>query len=367
MGQVKDLRIFVSWAHTASTWTATKAAQWKETVNGFAELLNRDSINVQIDLWHSENPQIDWTRWGQDQIIESDYVVIAMNEPWAKRWKGKNKPTEGAGVVVEADTLKGILIENQQDFQRRVRIVMLPGTTPRSIPPDLQRIKRLAIEEITPEQIQPMVNDLFNLPTLGPGAGSSSLSPSYGVRTFSTEESRIFRPFDMLLLRYRDLTANTLGRHQEIILSNLNGYAWWGWWKKYGESHNQDLWLAAAQAIKDHGSIQAALFNSGTSTVQRAKVTEILPPRLNPLGDAQPFYPSEIERDYIPTYYQPSPSNVDVSFSWIRISFIESTPYSLFGNHMYISPDLALHGNLIDSPKALTTQDQSLWHIRERD
>ena len=87
-----------------------------------------------------------------------------LSSAWRQRWEGSNEPTVGAGVAVEADTLKGLFITNQEKFQRRTILIMLPGTTPADIPLDLHRLNRFRIEKIDRNSIEPLIRALSNQP-----------------------------------------------------------------------------------------------------------------------------------------------------------------------------------------------------------
>ena len=360
-------RAFISWAHRGHSWTDTQAATWQGTVLDLATLLRQSGVISDLDLWHETDHTIDWTRWGPSQVEHADYVVVAINEPWAERWKGANIPSEGAGAVAEADTLKGLFSSNQMDFQRKVRIVVLPGASARDIPRDLERVKRFTVGELTPEGIDSAVRDLLQAPRFQPPNVSGAL-PHLGASSAAPSHLLDFREDDLLLLRFRNLPHPTILNHSQVIATNPQSYVWWGWWKKFRESPQIDLWEGFGQTIGRSGRGLVALFDSGTGSVRRAWASGVLPPRISGFGDAEAFEPDEVEWHNIPEYYRPrdgaGPGN---SFAWLRLTEIEERPGPFHGQYMFISPDVAQHGVRIDHANQLWPQDQSLWHVRRAD
>ena len=154
----------ISWAHRNVGWSEKQAENWTALVVEFAVQLRTSGVDADLDLWHESDTTIDWTRWGQQRIAACDYTLIVLSSAWRQRWEGSNEPTVGAGVAVEADTLKGLFITNQEKFQRRTILIMLPGTTPADIPLDLHRLNRFRIEKIDRNSIEPLIRALSNQP-----------------------------------------------------------------------------------------------------------------------------------------------------------------------------------------------------------
>lgn len=156
-------RVFISWAHRHRNWTPAQEQRWRDTVVTFANALVTSGIDTDIDLWHEHELGVDWTRWGQRQVEDSDHVVIAMNQAWAERWAGRNHPTEGVGAVGEADALHGLFARNQTVFQRRAVVVILPGADG-DVPADLARLVRRRIPSLDEAGLGDLVRLMTNQP-----------------------------------------------------------------------------------------------------------------------------------------------------------------------------------------------------------
>ncbi len=154
----------VSWAHRDEGWSDLQAEEWIEKVIHFATLLMSNGVVVSLDLWSETDPTIDWTRWGQRQVQDCDLVIILASAAWRERWGGTNSPHRGAGVVSEADTLKGLFNEDQGAFQRKALLVLLPGMGAEAIPSDLHRLQRFCIESLDARGIEPLLRRIHGRP-----------------------------------------------------------------------------------------------------------------------------------------------------------------------------------------------------------
>ena len=155
----------LSWGHQNEDWTAEEAAAWERQVIDVATVLREAGIDVDIDLIHDADTGIDWTRWGPAAIADREYTFIVMSRGWAQRWEGTNTPTLGAGAVAEADALHGRFAANQDDFQRRTKIILLPGVTKDVIPEDLTRLQRFPIDPDDRYSTDDLVRHITNQPT----------------------------------------------------------------------------------------------------------------------------------------------------------------------------------------------------------
>lgn len=158
------IRVFVSWAHTGEDWNSDEARDWERRVIAFTTILRSFGIDADVDLYHSSDPSVDWTRFGQLSVDRADFIVIAYSNAWGERWRGTNAPAVGAGAVVEADTIKGILQHDQSEFQRRVLVARLPGPGRAKLPNDLTRLNRFNIDVDDPDSFEGLLRTLTGQP-----------------------------------------------------------------------------------------------------------------------------------------------------------------------------------------------------------
>lgn len=165
VARTSPVKVFVSWAHSDEDWTPDQANDWERRVIAFTTILRSYGIDADVDLYHGAESAVDWTRFGQAGVLGADYVIILNSKGWSERWSGANSPTLGAGAVVEADTLKGQLQEDQSKFQRRTLLVRLPGPGRVKIPTDLNRLNRFTVDTDDLESFDALLRTLTGQPT----------------------------------------------------------------------------------------------------------------------------------------------------------------------------------------------------------
>lgn len=359
------MKVFICWAHKGEGWTHEQARHWEERVLGFAGLLDSfPDIDVALDRW-VETDAVNWNHWGPNQIEQADFVLIAMNEPWAQRWSGKNDPTFGAGAAAEANALHGLFTKNQHLFQQKVRVVVLPGEKADDIPHDLSGVKSLTVPSLSSAGIDDVLREIRNEPRHPRPQSAPDARPA----TVHQAAGRDFTNGDMLLLRFRDLVpgTSTLRAHRKLISADPQHGVWWGWWKKPIESPQLALWTSFQTSLTRTDAL-VGLFDSGSpaGNVCRALAAEVLPPRPNVFGDTPPFTPHPEEWPRVPKYYRPKDRAHTQSCAWIRLMTIDRGPCPFYGHYRFVSEDPVLDGVLIDHPsRLLTSKDQSLWHVRK--
>ena len=175
----RAIRVFVTWAHSDEDWDSSQALSWERQVIGFTTSLRRLGIDADVDLYHTSDPSIDWTRFGQSGVASADFSVIVYSKGWGQRWSGSNTPTLGTGAVVEADTLKGLMQEDQASFQRTTLLVRLPGPGRARIPADLNRLNRFSIDPEDLDTFEPLLRTLTGQPVYEiPEVGTIPTLPS---------------------------------------------------------------------------------------------------------------------------------------------------------------------------------------------
>jgi len=221
--------VLVSWAHRGEKWSDEETAGWTQEVVEFTGALRANGIDADLDLFHAEEPDIDWTRFGPRAVADSEFVVIAMSEAWAQRWIGENIPTVGAGAVAEADALKGLFQKDQSKWQRKVIVVVLPSQDEKDIPDDLMRATRFWVDPDDPDSIdtllrtitgQPLFQkpDLGRVPVLPP-----TVAASLGVqgRGEATTESSEFEDYSALLKKVKESPYGQKASDRMALLMGL--------------------------------------------------------------------------------------------------------------------------------------------------
>jgi hypothetical protein len=155
---------FVSWAHRHAEMSNAESQEWERQIVEFTTVLRQLGVDADLDLFHLDDTTVDWTRFGPDRIKEKEFVFIAVSRAWTERWEGRNAPTEGAGAALEADVLKGLFQKNQGEFQRRVKVVILPGQSDHDTPHELNRLVKYFPDPTDPDSFEPLLRALTSQP-----------------------------------------------------------------------------------------------------------------------------------------------------------------------------------------------------------
>jgi len=164
---------------TAFVSYAQSSRRWQERVLLFTKVLRvSGGVDAELDLFHGSDHR-QWTTFGSELIETCDFTLIAIDAAYKRRWLGKEKTGVGAGVGREAAAIRAIFDRDQDEFVRRVKIVLLPGTSKRDIPDDLLGVcewfkvptfDRAGLEQLLrsilgkPEFLKPPLGDIPELP-----------------------------------------------------------------------------------------------------------------------------------------------------------------------------------------------------------
>ncbi len=160
---VEPRPVFVVWAHKDYQLTDAENESWKTTVYDFVHLLDQ-YVDVDADIYHYTSEGVDWSLYGPRAMRVADTVIILGSKPFWERWRGENRPEEGAGSVREIDALKGMFNRNQSEFQRKVVIVLLPGASTEHIPDELHRVTYYRVASIDETGIELLLRRLLQKP-----------------------------------------------------------------------------------------------------------------------------------------------------------------------------------------------------------
>jgi hypothetical protein len=162
---------FVSWAHGEPGW--------QTTVVEFTFKLRELGIDADIDVTHLHDPAVNWTTLGPRAIEESEFVLIPVSSGYKERWEGDAAPGTGAGAAREANTLKALFDKDQKAFQRKVKIVILPGASLDDIPTELRAIaQRFDVPTIDQDGLEDLLRTLTKQPEfVAPPVGRVPLLP----------------------------------------------------------------------------------------------------------------------------------------------------------------------------------------------
>jgi hypothetical protein len=135
---------------TAFVSYAQSSRDWQQKVFKFTVAL-RDpgGVDAEIDLFHDVDHQR-WATFGANLIESSDFTLIAVDGAYKRRWLGMEQRGVGAGVAREAAAIRAIYERDQEEFVKRIKLVLLPGIGEEDVPGDLLGdCERFRVESFT--------------------------------------------------------------------------------------------------------------------------------------------------------------------------------------------------------------------------
>jgi len=154
--------VFISWAHRDSSMTDAQATSWRDLVLALAEYLNALGCDVRLDL-HQQG--VDWSRWGPEMILKSDFTLIVPSKAYQQRWDGQNPPSEGAGAAREVNVLKGRFDKDQKSLLKQAAVIMLPGITKSDVPDEIYAyLQRFPVDPANGKGMEPLLRHLTKQP-----------------------------------------------------------------------------------------------------------------------------------------------------------------------------------------------------------
>ena len=96
----------------------------KDRVLDLADQLRRDGIDCNIDQFEV-SPSVGWPNWMLNQVEESDFVLLVCTEKYYRRYRGRENPGEGQGVVWEGAIISQFIYD-QQSNDRFIPVIFDP-------------------------------------------------------------------------------------------------------------------------------------------------------------------------------------------------------------------------------------------------
>ena len=94
----------------------------KNSVLDLADQLRIHGIDCNIDQYEV-SPSEGWLNWMFNQIEESDFVLLVCTEKYYRRYRGREKPGEGKGVVWEGAIISQLIYDQFDAQQARTRFI----------------------------------------------------------------------------------------------------------------------------------------------------------------------------------------------------------------------------------------------------
>lgn len=108
-------KVFISYSH--------ESADFEEKVLEFSKKLRSEGIDASIDLYE-EAPSEGWPRWMENQIRESDYVLVLCSKSYYDKFYSDKK---GKGVTWEVSIVYQMLYDSLVDTKKFIPVFFNDG------------------------------------------------------------------------------------------------------------------------------------------------------------------------------------------------------------------------------------------------
>ena len=99
----------------------------KARVLKFANRLRSHGVDAHIDQYE-QAPSEGWVRWMQNQMVDSDYVVLICTETYRRRFEGRETAGKGQGVTWEGHLANIMLYESGARNIKLVPVLLEGGS-----------------------------------------------------------------------------------------------------------------------------------------------------------------------------------------------------------------------------------------------
>jgi len=155
----RTVRVFISYSHDSD--------EHRANVLGLAQELRRAGVDAWIDQFVEANPPLSWPLWMNEQIEQSDFVLVVMTETYERRFMNRESPGLGLGVRWEGAIITDALYRAVSDRVKFIPIVVRPSDSV-YIPPPLRLTTWYDIGTIHNRHLEPLLRHLLNQPAVVP-------------------------------------------------------------------------------------------------------------------------------------------------------------------------------------------------------
>jgi hypothetical protein len=108
-------RVFISYSHDSP--------QHAQHVLELAERLRTDGVDAQLDQYVAGTPARGWSRWMEDQLDSSEFVLVICTEIYRQRFLGREKSEKGKGADWEGSLITLELYHSRSDTNKFVPVL----------------------------------------------------------------------------------------------------------------------------------------------------------------------------------------------------------------------------------------------------
>lgn len=153
----QPVRVFISYSHDS--------LEHRANILDLTQELRRAGIDAQIDQFIESSPPLSWPLWMNEQIDQSNFVLVVVTETYATRFMNREQPGRGLGVRWEGNIITSELYYASDDRVKFIPVVVRAKDSTH-IPTPLRLTTWYDIGIASNRNLKPLLRHLLNQPAV---------------------------------------------------------------------------------------------------------------------------------------------------------------------------------------------------------
>lgn len=153
----QPVRVFISYSHDS--------LEHRANILDLTQELRRAGIDAQIDQFIESSPPLSWPLWMNEQIDQSNFVLVVVTETYATRFMNREQPGRGLGVRWEGNIITSELYYASDDRVKFIPVVVRAKDSTH-IPTPLRLTTWYDIGIAGNRSLKPLLRHLLNQPAV---------------------------------------------------------------------------------------------------------------------------------------------------------------------------------------------------------
>ncbi len=153
----RTVRVFISYSHDS--------LEHRANILDLTQELRRAGIDAQIDQFIESSPPLSWPLWMNEQIDQSNFVLVVVTETYATRFMNREQPGRGLGVRWEGNVITSELYYASDDRVKFIPVVVRAKDSTH-IPTPLRLTTWYDVGIAGNRNLKPLLRHLLNQPAV---------------------------------------------------------------------------------------------------------------------------------------------------------------------------------------------------------
>jgi tetratricopeptide (TPR) repeat protein len=153
----QPVRVFISYSHDSP--------EHRANILDLTQELRRAGIDAQVDQFIESSPPLSWPLWMNEQIAQSNFVLVVVTETYATRFMNREQPGRGLGVRWEGNIITSELYYTSDDRVKFIPVVVRAKDSTH-IPIPLRLTTWYDVGIAGSRNLKPLLRHLLNQPAV---------------------------------------------------------------------------------------------------------------------------------------------------------------------------------------------------------